>query len=81
MEDVLEKLAHVQMVQPVHDLYPDIVEKIRRQQLVSSKWVLVVAAALALFLTAEFFITQSHQTKQADLSYFVTQNNYILYND
>jgi hypothetical protein len=81
MEDIFNKLNTIQKVNLKIDLFDSIENKINQQNLISTKWIGVVAALFLLFITSEYFVIKQLQVKNNNVASptLISQNNKFWY--
>jgi hypothetical protein len=83
MEQIFQKLARIQKVEPETDLYASISNRIQGRDLISLTWLKIAASVLIILFSSEILLFKSDfdKTSSNELKNLVPQTNNLLYNE
>jgi hypothetical protein len=83
MEQIFQKLASIQKVEPDSDLFYSISKRIRRRDVISLSWLKIAAAVLLILFSFEFLLLKKDFEKSAsnELKELVPQTNNLIYHE
>jgi hypothetical protein len=83
MEQIFQKLANIEKVEPDSDLFNSINARIQKREIISLSWLKIAASVILFLFTFEFLLLKKDFEKSSsnELKELVPQSNNLIYHE